>query len=516
VSVTNVDGVFTYEIHSRAVDPSMRKVIAGVGSLGVVALTVWIPAGCSAGSSSGGEGSRGALLPLVTPPVLAATPTGLGGSGTGLAHTNDHAAGLRVSSLPSGVGAALDGTAPPPTDADASSGDGGMGSGPTPSSDSGPDSSSGMCPGSGGVCPDGAPGPVPGPDGGTDAGGGMCPGSGGVCLDGAPGPSPGSEGGTGPAGSICSGGVCPEGGAAPGGRGLDPSDIRARFFSAGPTDIFSLLAEIDNRIGEINQRSRDQNVPCLSQPPVPYTLTPFGQPVPFYAQCVSHVSTPTPSNQAFFQFGQMDGVFYLYEAIGAEAIGARLTPVTGSSGQYAVDAWIGVGYDNATSCGSASGFDDCSYGVMALKADPSRMHFELTVAGIGFGYCGAQLRSDGLTVYVQGSRDMGATCAESANVCVSAGDVTMPAMCASTSFDLPSIGRSATSGPNGTWGASQNGSAGIVLDGTASDSLAFGPSTPTPGVPEFVMTPIDNEGGGSRPQGGGGVAAPPGTDAATE
>jgi hypothetical protein len=291
-------------------------------------------------------------------------------------------------------------------------------------------------------------------------------------------------------------GVGPEGGTSPGGRvGLDPSDIRSRFFSAGPTDIFSILAEIDSRIDEINQRSRGQTVPCLSQPPVPYMLTPFGQSVPFYAQCVSS------SDLSFFQFGQKDGAIYLYESGGAAAMGARLTPEDGGSGQYAVEAWMGVGYKNSTSCGNASGFDDCSYGVMALEADPSRMHFELSVAGIGFGYCGAQVKSDGMTVSVQGSLDMGATCGDSANICVSANDVTMTVACTSTSFDLPAIGRAATSGPNGVWAASQNGSAGIVLDGTASDSLAFGPSTPTPGVPEFAASSTGNDSGGPPPSG---------------
>jgi hypothetical protein len=308
-----------------------------------------------------------------------------------------------------------------------------------------------------------------------------------------------------------------DGGMSPGGRTtLDPSDIKSRFFSAGPTNIFSILAEIDGRIGEINQRSSGVNVPCLSQPPVPYTLTPLGQSVPFYAQCVSHVSTPSPSRANFFQFGQKDGVIYLYEAVGAAAVGARVTPAADGSGQYVVEAWLGVGYNNATSCGNANGFDDCSYGVMGLEADPSRRHFELTVAGIGFGYCGAQLKSDGMTVSVQGSLDMGATCADSASVCVSASDVTMTAMCSSMSFDLPAIGRAASSGPNGSWGASRNGSAGIVLDGTASDSLAFGPSTPTPGVPEFATTPIDSDGGGPAPTGEGGIPAPPGGDASAE
>jgi hypothetical protein len=476
----------------------MRKWIADVSSLGVVALTAWIPLGCSAGGSSGGGEGSGTNLPLVTPPVRAATPTGLGGSGMGSAHTNNHAGGLHPNSLPSGVGAALDGSAPPGPDAGAPLGDAGMLPGPGLGTDGGLGPQGGMCPGSGGVCPDGGPGPGsgpgPGPDGSMGPPGGACPGSGGICPEGGMAPVGGMGGST-------DGGMSPSGG-----MGLDPSDIKSRFFSVGPTNIFSILAEIDSRIGEINQRSRGQNVPCLSQPPVPYGLTPFGQSVPFYAQCVWRFSPPTPSNLDFLQFGQKDGIIYLYEAVGAAAVGARLTPAAGASGAYAVEAWMGVGFNNATSCGNANGFDDCSYGVMGLEADPSRMHFELSVAGIGFGYCGAQLKSDGMTVYVQGSPDMGATCAPSASVCVSASDVTMTSMCTSVSFHLPAIGRAATSGPNGLWGASQNGSQGVVLDGTASDALAFGPSVPTPGVPDFVTTPIGNSDGGMPAPGSDGSA----------
>jgi hypothetical protein len=465
----------------------MRKLIGGAGSLGLVALVTWIPLGCSAGKSPGGEGSGGAgggtNLPLVTPPVVAATPTGLQGPGMGSTHTKSVA--LHPNSVPAGVGVSPDGAAPPP---------------PGPGSDGGMSPPAGMCPGSGGVCPDGgmSPGPGPGSDGGMGPLGAMCPGSGGICTD----------GGMTPDGSM---GITPDGGMGPGARtGLDPLDIKSRFFSAGPTNIFAILAEIDGRIGEINQRSKDTNVPCLSQPPVAYTLTPFGQSVPFYAQCVLHVSTPMPTRAAFLQFGMNNGVVYLYEAIGAAAIGARLTPIAGGSGQYSVEAWMGVGYENATGCGNASGFDDCSYGVMALEADPVRVHFELSVAGIGFGYCGAQLRSDGMTVLVQGSSDMGATCGDSASVCVLANDLTMATMCASTSFELPAIGRAVSSGPNGMWAASRNGSQGVVLDGTASDALAFGPSAPTPGVPEFASTPM------GPPPDGGGVPGRPGDDASPE
>jgi len=345
-----------------------------------------------------------------------------------------------------------------------------------------------MCPGSGGVCPDGGNGPGITPDGSMGPGMGMCPGSGGICPDGGMSPN--------------DGGMSPNPMGADGSTNLDASDIRARFFSAGPTNIFSILAEIDGRIGEINQRSNNQNVPCLSQAPVPYTISALGQSVPFYAQCVSRVSTPTPSTRSFFQFGRNGGVVYLYEAIGAAAIAARVTPSTSGLGQPVVEAWMGVGYENAASCGNANGFDDCSYGVMALKADADRAHFELTVAGIGFGYCGAQLRSDGHAVFVEGSPDMGATCAPAASVCVSAADVTMTATCPSASFELPAIGRGATSGPNGMWGATQYGSGSIHLDGTASDSLAFGPSSPTPGAADFAAVPTDDGGGSAPPEGG--------------
>ena len=50
------------------------------------------------------------------------------------------------------------------------------------------------------------------------------------------------------------------------------------------------------------------------------------------------------------------------------------------------------------------------------------------------------------------------------------------------------LGRRATSGPNGSFGASAYPGAPdnqIVLDGTPTDSLGFGPSAPTPGVGDF-------------------------------
>ena len=155
--------------------------------------------------------------------------------------------------------------------------------------------------------------------------------------------------------------------------------------------------------------------------------------------------------------------------------------------QFIVEAWLTVGLNNATSCGSMNGFDDCSYGVMHLIANTATGTFEMAVAGIGFGYCGAQLASDGTNIYGQGSLDMGMTCVTTEDLCVSASDISTTSTCSSAlqTFALPPLGRVSTTGPNNTWGASEYpGSATdqITLDGTTTDSLNFGPTAPTAGT----------------------------------
>jgi hypothetical protein len=212
-----------------------------------------------------------------------------------------------------------------------------------------PDGGTAPGPGSGGLLPDGGIGLGGGilPDGGVDPGPGMNPGGpgmnagglgGGILPDGGTAPGPGS------------GGLLPDGGMGPSGDGgpvgIDPADVQQRFFGAGPTDVFSILAQIDGRISEINQRSQGQSMPCLQQTPVAYTLTPFGQSIPFFAQCVSEESMPSSSAPSFLQFGQQGGVIYLYEIGPAEAVGARLTPSASNPNSYSVEAWLGVGYNN--------------------------------------------------------------------------------------------------------------------------------------------------------------------------
>lgn len=319
------------------------------------------------------------------------------------------------------------------------------------------------------------------------------------------------------------GGGAPGPGGPPGGS-LSAADIKSRFFEAGPTNIYGILGAIDSRIVELNTRAATQRPACLDQEPVAYPITPLGASVTFYAQCYEQMPSPHAEDPGLIQFGQKDGVTYYYAAQGAAWVAATLTPKDTASQtdagasddagsqddggsqsdageaapRYVVHAWSGVGYLNAVGCGDKSGYDDCSYGFIELQADTSEHTFEMSVAGIGFGYCGAQLKSDGDHVYAAGSIDMASSCVASGAVCVSPTDLTTEMSCegSATTFALAPLGRVSTpgphaggpgvdAGPNPMWapseypGGAQNG---VTLDGTSSDSLHFGPTAPTPGA----------------------------------
>jgi len=276
---------------------------------------------------------------------------------------------------------------------------------------------------------------------------------------------------------------------------LDAAEFKSRFFAAGPTYIFDILTGIDSRITEINTRSASSTAACLTQSPVEYTITPWGQTVTMYGQCYEILSGATAQDPKLIQFGVKDGVTYLYVAVGAAWVAAKATLVTGSTTDYTVDAWMGVGYTNqGGTCGGGT-WDGCSYGVLQIKADSQASTFEMAVSGLGFGFCGAQLKSDGTNVYGTGSTDMGATCNSVDTLCKLASDMTTAGDCtALTTFDIPAMGRVAatSSGATGTipatWGASTypaSPSPAVTLDGTSTDSMYFGPVTPTTGLGLF-------------------------------
>ncbi|HMG22813.1 MAG TPA: hypothetical protein VK607_15875 [Kofleriaceae bacterium] len=269
---------------------------------------------------------------------------------------------------------------------------------------------------------------------------------------------------------------------------LSATEFRDRFFNpaGGPTDVFQILAGIDARLAEINTAGADKAPPCLDQAPVAYTLSVFGQDIPFAAQCYRRFGAAAPGvPAAFMQFGKRDGVSYLFVTGGAARVAARVTPVAGTT-DVKVDAWYGVGYTNA-SCGSDGTFDGCSYAVTEIHADPTSHAFEMAVAGIGVGFCGISMRSDGASIHGAGSIDMGQTCRDQATLCVSASDLTATGACdAIASFTVPALGRKAGAGAHVFGASGYPATPNITLDGTATDSLGFGPATaPTDGVGDF-------------------------------
>jgi hypothetical protein len=273
-------------------------------------------------------------------------------------------------------------------------------------------------------------------------------------------------------------------------NGFTAQAFRDRFFSGGPTDVQQLLSSVDDRISEVNAGAAAMPRACADLEPVEYTLTPWGQSETFYAQCYRAMGTPTALDPAFMQFGSKDGIDYLYVAGGKARLAARIDPIEGTDA-FDIMLWYGVGYDNAETCGEPSAFDGCSYGVTQLHADSSAGQLEMSVAGIGVGFCGVQLTSDSTTIYGAGSSDMGETCNETATLCVDSVDLETPATCEpAPPFTLVAVGRLAASGSHESGVSPYPAVPNIVLDGTITDSLHFGPEIPTEGVGDFeVLAP---------------------------
>jgi len=266
---------------------------------------------------------------------------------------------------------------------------------------------------------------------------------------------------------------------------LSTDDIQSRFFpsTGGPTSLNDILAEIDGRLAGLNGQMKNQA--CLTQANVEYTISTWGQTTTFYAQCYSQWSDGT----GFVQFGVKDGKTYLYQYGGQSRSAAIVTPINGST-TFTVDAWLSVGVLN-------NPWDTMSYGVIQLRADPSLAIFEMSVAGTGFGYCGAQLISNATELYVIGSTDMGETCVTTDSACVLATDTSVASNCdyLTSQITLPALGRQYALGSGSSISAylaassypgnSTTGGNQIVLSGSSSDSVFFGPTSPTSGASSF-------------------------------
>jgi len=249
---------------------------------------------------------------------------------------------------------------------------------------------------------------------------------------------------------------------------LDPADFKSRFFTTGPTDLFQILQAVDDRIAGIN--SRADNFPCeTTTTPISYTINPFAAvtPITMYAQCSERMG----DGSGFDQFAKVGDSFYIYIHIGDGEVAAIASPSQTDSSKTSVQIWASVGLVNLNG----------SHGVMEISADPATNSFEMTVAGLGMGYCGAQYKSDGTNVYGTGSVDMGATCGSTDTICVLASDASTSATCSAGEkiFSLPAIGRtsSGSSGASGYPGGASN-TINLLTSG-AQDAVQFGPSSPS-------------------------------------
>lgn len=274
---------------------------------------------------------------------------------------------------------------------------------------------------------------------------------------------------------------------------LDISEFENNFFVSGPTVLFNITSNVDNRIQFFNTSTTKSG--CLSATPVAYTITPAGQatPITMYAQCYTTISSGFTGDPGLIMIGKNNGATYVWDANGAGWVAAIATP-DGSS--YDIHAWYSVGIGNGVS-GSGGGtcggsWDDCSYAVAEVSTIAATGAFEMTAAGIGIGYCGVQFASDGTVTWAEGSVD-GPSCTSTESLCVLSSDEQTPAsggVCASgTPFSWTTpIGRITGSGPQGAFGAS--GYPGlsqdnVTLNGTSTDSVHFGPTSPPSGVAQF-------------------------------
>lgn len=96
----------------------------------------------------------------------------------------------------------------------------------------------------------------------------------------------------------------------------------------------------------------------------------------------------------------------------------------------------------------------------------------MAVAGTGFGYCGAQLKTDGENLFIKGSPGGGYngtawSCSSADTACQSAANLAQAGSCSSvdhTTFELTSFGTT-----NSNYGSA------ITLDGSSTDAVHFGP-----------------------------------------
>ncbi len=197
--------------------------------------------------------------------------------------------------------------------------------------------------------------------------------------------------------------------------------IKERLFSPGPTEIYKILNNIDNRLQELSNRSKEFSRKCLGQGLRQYSITdPLNLNFDYYLNCRDELSTPPGENigRAALGFGADSNYFYLIDA--QERGMMTLAKVDTSEN---VEAWI--------VCADKFNIDNNSQALLHLTSDSSTGELEFTVTGRGIGMgCGIQFKSNSQFIYAKGKFSGPADAADDCSlnpvneICINSADLT--------------------------------------------------------------------------------------------
>ena len=153
---------------------------------------------------------------------------------------------------------------------------------------------------------------------------------------------------------------------------LDTNEIKSRFFTRSPTNIYDILKTIDERIDGINRRMAQFT--CINVESTPYSFYAFGANLTFYASCAEELDRSTSK---FVQWGFKNTTsFYIYIRSGVTIMAGEIvtSPVNASRPNITteeVSLYYSVGVNSDLSQ---------SHGVVHVHAKPESKTIEMTLA----------------------------------------------------------------------------------------------------------------------------------------
>lgn len=206
------------------------------------------------------------------------------------------------------------------------------------------------------------------------------------------------------------------------------SEVKARLFSDGPTNLLKLIKNVDDRMAGYDLRSSSsKDAPsCLSSAPVDLS-TVFTVPAatgtsafPFFGQCRE---TTSGSTDQTIVFGKKDNDWYLVDGATTGSSGTAMCIATFAKISGTTDASRVVDGYMVVTDGKTDNFSG-STTLMHFNADVAAGSLEFTAGGVGIGFNQVHSKSDGTHVYVQ-AQDSVANSGALVHACFNASDLTL-------------------------------------------------------------------------------------------